>query len=303
MQNLYLPKVSVIMNVHNGETYISESIQSVLNQNYENWELIIWDNNSKDKTSSIVSKFNDSRINYYHSTKFDKLYDARNKAIQRSVGDLITFLDSDDLWLPNKLYAQIIVMKNNSIDFCYSNYFLIGKQGFTKLSRRAFKFLPSGKIYKELINNYKVGILTLCIRRDVIFKYKNFFDSRFSIIGDMLFVLKLSQISSAYADQNCLACYRSHDQNLSKKKILMQVREMKIWFKDLKISGNWNPYELRNLISLTNYQRAKALSHKLSFSQIIKVTYKIKNIFLIFRFITFYFLKIFPKNICLIKLK
>ncbi len=295
-------KVSVIMNVHNGEKFIQESIESVINQIFENWELIIWDNKSTDKTFTILSQFKDKRIKYFKSNKFDKLYAARNKAIEKSCGDLITFLDVDDLWLPHKLSSQIQIMLNPQIDFCFSNYFLINEKGLDIFSKKAFKNLPSGKIYKKLINFYSVGILTLCIRKDLILKYEINFDPRFSIIGDMLYVFELSKKGIAYGDHNCLACYRSHDSNLSKRKVLLQVREMRLWFKDLKSYGKWNIKELYNLISLTNYQRAKGLSQKLSLFQVFKVTFKIKRLSLIFRFLCFYFLKVLPYKIYSFKL-
>ena len=98
-----------------------------------------------------------------------------------------------------------------------------------------------------------MGILTLCVRKETIVKKKLLFDSRFSIIGDMVFVLELSKLGNAQADNRCLACYRSHGNNLSKRKVLLQVREMRKWFSDIKKLGNWNEKELKNLISITNY--------------------------------------------------
>ena len=290
-------KVSVIMNVHNGEEFIEKAILSVVKQEYENWELIIWDNNSIDKTSMIVSKFKDKRIKYFKSDQFDKLYAARNKAINKSKGDLISFLDVDDLWLPNKLCSQVEIMSNYKIDFCFSNYYQIAKKGLNTFSKKAFRNLPSGKIYSKIVNFYNVGILTLCIRKEILLRENIYFDTRFSIIGDMIFVFELAKKGIAYADQNCLACYRSHDNNLSKRRIL-QVREMRIWFNDLRKLDKFNMRELRNLISLTNYQRAIGLAHKLSFFQLIKIALKINNCFLITRFLIFFIIKVLPKRKC-----
>ena len=116
-------KVSVIMNVHNGEEFISEAIQSVINQTYQNWELLIWDNLSTDNTFKVISSFKDKRIIYFKSEIFDELYRARNKAIDFSNGDLITFLDADDIWLPNKLEVQSNIMKDSEIDFAIQTSF------------------------------------------------------------------------------------------------------------------------------------------------------------------------------------
>ena len=115
------------------------------------------------------------------------------------------------------------------------------------------------------------------------------------MIGDMVFVLELSKFGKGHADQNCLACYRSHDNNLSKRKIL-QVREMRTWFNDLKKLDKMDLRQLRNLISLTNYHRAIGLANKLTFFQIIKITLKINNFFLMIRFLIFFIIKILPKR-------
>ena len=288
-------KVTVVMNVHNGDQFIKNSIQSVINQSYLNWELIIWDNASVDKTFFLASRFKDKRIKYFKSDYFDTLYAARNKAIKKAKGSLITFLDVDDLWLPNKLEAQVKVMMNPDIEFCYSNYYQIGDRGLNYFSKKAFNKLPNGYIHRQLISNYKVGILTLCIRKETVIKKNLLFDPRFSIIGDMIFVLKLSKLGIAYADQRCLACYRSHFNNLSKRKVLLQVREMRKWFSEIKKSGKWDDKELKNLISLTNYQRAKGINLRLSFMQVINATYKISKFSLIVKFLIFYFFQLIKK--------
>ena len=86
------------MNCYNGEAYLKESIQSVLSQTYENWELIFWDNRSTDKSAEIFKSYEDERLKYYHAAKHTLLYGARNEAIKKSSGEFIAFLDTDDLW-------------------------------------------------------------------------------------------------------------------------------------------------------------------------------------------------------------
>ena len=83
--------------------------------------------------------------------------------------------------------------------------------------------MPSGKIYKNLLQKYTVGILTLCLRKKSLIKFGMSFDPRYSIIGDMVFVLELSEFGNCYASQNCLACYRTHEGNLSKKEFLCKL--------------------------------------------------------------------------------
>ena len=105
--------VSIIMNCHNGERYLHESLNSIVNQTYKNWELIFFDNLSNDKSKKILEGFNDSRMKYFKSKKFVNLYEARNLALDKCSGDFISFLDTDDrlkIKLKNKLNFMIRII-------------------------------------------------------------------------------------------------------------------------------------------------------------------------------------------------
>ena len=106
-ENTSYPLVSIIMNCHNGQEFLEEAIKSVLSQKYQNWELIFWDNFSTDNSKKILQEFSDERIKYFKSNKFTNLYEARNLAIEKSKGEYIGFLDTDDLWATDKLQKQI----------------------------------------------------------------------------------------------------------------------------------------------------------------------------------------------------
>ena len=93
------PKFSVIMNCLNGSKYLKQSINSLLDQHYQNWELIFWDNNSTDNSRDIFNTFNDKRLKYFFNNNKTSLYAARNLSINKAKGDYITFLDTDDYWL------------------------------------------------------------------------------------------------------------------------------------------------------------------------------------------------------------
>ena len=96
-------KVSIIMNCYNGEQFLAEAVQSVINQTYNNWELIFWDNASNDNSQNIIKNFNDKRIKYFFSKVNEPLGKARNNALKKTQGQFIAFLDCDDLWMPSKL--------------------------------------------------------------------------------------------------------------------------------------------------------------------------------------------------------
>ena len=109
---------------YNTADYIGESIQSVLKQTYTCWELIIVDDCSTDKTDEVVASFinNDVRIKYIKNTKNSGAAVSRNRALKEAKGKWIAFLDSDDLWSPDKLKKQISFMKFNNYHFSYTNY-------------------------------------------------------------------------------------------------------------------------------------------------------------------------------------
>ena len=104
---MYNPLVNVIMNGHNGGEYLAEAIDSVLEQTYTNWEILFWDNLSTDNTRSILESYSDNRIKYFCAEEFTPLGEARNNVIEKAQGELLGFLDCDDLWLPEKLERQV----------------------------------------------------------------------------------------------------------------------------------------------------------------------------------------------------
>lgn len=120
--------VSVIMPSWNTAEYIGDSIQSVLNQTYSNWELLIVDDCSSDNTDEVVKSFQDERIIYLKNEKNSGAALTRNRALREAKGEWIAFLDSDDLWSPQKLEHQISFMKEHGYVFSYHEYEKIDEQ-------------------------------------------------------------------------------------------------------------------------------------------------------------------------------
>ena len=122
--------VSVIMPSYNTAKYISESIQSVIDQTYTDWELLIVDDCSSDNTDKIVEPFlADNRVKYFHNGMNSGAALTRNKALREAKGEWIAFLDSDDLWMPNKLEKQIKYMKDIGCYLSYTEYEKIDEEG------------------------------------------------------------------------------------------------------------------------------------------------------------------------------
>ena len=114
--------VSIVMPSYNSENYIKASIESVLNQTYPKWELLIVDDCSTDKTVEIIKSFKDERIKFFENDKNSGAAVSRNKALCEATGHWIAFLDSDDLWLPTKLEEQLLFMVENHYYFSFTDY-------------------------------------------------------------------------------------------------------------------------------------------------------------------------------------
>ncbi len=114
--------VSIIMPSWNTEQFIAQSIQCVIDQTYKNWELLIVDDCSTDRTDEVVLSFQDSRIKFFHNKKNSGAALSRNKAMREARGEWIAFLDSDDLWMPDKLDKQISFMVSNGYTLSYTEY-------------------------------------------------------------------------------------------------------------------------------------------------------------------------------------
>lgn len=162
------PLVSIIMPTYNSERFVIESINSVKKQTYANWELIIVDDCSTDNTVSIIQEFikNNPKlnINIFTLSENSGAAIARNTALQKAKGKFVAFLDSDDIWYPEKLEKQITIMMDNNYSFTYTNYDLIDEYGqkFKKDSVKA----PETMTYKSLLKNTAIGCLTVILDRE-----------------------------------------------------------------------------------------------------------------------------------------
>ena len=121
------PLVSIIVNCYNGEKYLAHTLDSILNQTYQNWEIIFWDNQSTDNSSGIFKSYKDSRFKYFYANEHTILGKARNLAIEKSKGDFIAFLDTDDTWDKNKLELQMGCFNSPEVGVVYSNFWILKK--------------------------------------------------------------------------------------------------------------------------------------------------------------------------------
>ena len=227
------PLVSVIMNCYDGATYLSAAIDSVLVQSYSNWELIFWDNQSTDRSAAIVHSYSDSRIKYFYSPKHTPLYEARNCAMQKACGELIAFLDVDDIWLPDKLKQQSALFADSELGFVCGNYWVeSGLKGRRRLAHR--RALPEGWVLDELLKFYFVGLVTLMVRRIALDSLDYPFDPTYHIISDLDLVIRLAMTWRAGSVQEPIAIYRMHGKNESTRYRDRHADELERWSGEIK---------------------------------------------------------------------
>jgi glycosyltransferase involved in cell wall biosynthesis len=291
------PLVSVIVNCYNGETYLADAIKSVLYQSYKNYEIIFWDNQSKDKSASIYKSFRDKRLKYYYAKKHTSLYEARNLAVKKAKGKFISFLDVDDLWIKNKLSLQIRKFNNTKVKLVYSNYYILNQ--FTSLKKIAYKKkLPEGIILKYLLKNYFIGICTVVLKREIFTKYKKTFNKNYNIIGDFDLFIRLSRNFHFASVQSPLSIYRIHNKSFSNNNYQMHINELKSWINSQKIfSKNSLSYLHQKIFYMEAILSIINRKFVLSFKNILKVLAIKKKIkLIIFLLIPLQILKVLKKH-------
>ena len=222
------PLISVIVNFHNGEKYLDKCLNSIINQKYQNLEIILWDNCSDDNSSKKIENYNDDRIKYIFNSKKVSLYKARNKALLSSKGQLIAFLDCDDWWESNYLSSREDFFFNKEFDFYYSNANFFYENG-NKLKIYKKYNLPQGKIFDFLSKDYFLLISGIIFKRNIFDKY-GYFKEHYNIIGDYDYLLKISKFCNAHSNDQPLLNYRVHENNFSKLNSEMFFKEYKDWF-------------------------------------------------------------------------
>jgi teichuronic acid biosynthesis glycosyltransferase TuaG len=155
--------VSIITPSYNSSRFIEECVGSVLSQTYDNWEMLIVDDYSADNSLQILKKYNDKRIQLIELDKNVGASESRNVAIRKAKGKYIAFLDSDDLWEPQKLEKQISFMETEDIAFSFSTY-----QPMSDDESKLYSIIHAPKIvtYSSYLKKTIIGCLTVVIDRE-----------------------------------------------------------------------------------------------------------------------------------------
>ncbi len=223
--------VSVVINCRNSEKFLKECIDSVVNQSYQNIEIIFIDNQSTDSTFQIIKSYKDSRINYFKTPKFMTLGGARNIGLNYAKGVYISFLDSDDVWDKNKLLYSIPVI-NNDIEMVYSDVIYFNKINSFNLYGRRIPY--QGDCFKELLEDYNLCLSSCIFTKNIVSKNKIKFNEKLKVCEDFDFFLKITlKTKIAYLNKK-LVKYRIHDKNLTNTKRYLFFEETKLIINKLK---------------------------------------------------------------------
>ncbi len=206
--------VSIITPTYNCAKFIGATIESVLNQTYQNFEMIIVDDASKDNTEEVVKSFKDKRIKYIRLSKNSGPAVARNTAMEEAKGKYMAFLDSDDLWVPTKLEKQINFIKKNKYKIICSDYEQIDEEG-NKLN----KIIPCKKKvnYNGILLSCPVGNSTVFYDVSKLGKFK--VPNIRKRNDDALWLQILKKEEYMYGQKEVLMEYRIRQNSVSSNKL------------------------------------------------------------------------------------
>ena len=213
LKEKYNNMVRLIMNYYNGEKYLTEAIDSVYKNTYKNWEIVFWDNASKDLSAEIAKSY-DSKLKYFYGEKTIPLGRARNKALEKCSGEFIAFLDCDDIWMPEKLQIQVDFMIKTDFVLSYSDGFkmLNNRKTNTSFSLQGKNY--SGDVFNKLILNNFINLQTVIINKSKV-RGNLYFLENLNIAEEYELFLRLSLLGKFGFLNNPLVYYRYHNHNTS----------------------------------------------------------------------------------------
>jgi len=247
-------KVSIITPLYNSEKFITETINSVINQTYNKWELLVIDDCSRDHSADIVKEFSerDERIKYF-KTDFPSGSPTipRNLGIKLATGRYIAFLDSDDLWNFEKLMKQLELFSSIDVAIVYSDYEKISEEG---LSTNRFILAPEKVSYNDLLAGNIIACSTCMYDTKKV--GKNYFLKQ----GHEDYAMWLSILKKGFIAKNCNYVsmkYRVRDNSISSNKF-----KAILWV--------WNIYRKNEGLNLLKSSYYSILTLSKSFSKYIK---------------------------------
>ncbi|HFJ9488404.1 glycosyltransferase family 2 protein [Bacillus cereus] len=220
------PLISIVTPSYNASSFIKETIQSVQSQTYTNWEMIIIDDVSKDNTCELIKEEikKDNRIRLIELQENRGAAIARNTGINNARGKYVAFLDSDDLWLPEKLEKQLTFMQNNDVAFSFTGYQIMNQDG--TLTDKIVH-VPEKINYNGLLKNTIIGCLTVMLDIEKLGKVQMPNIRTRQDTATWLKILRKGHY--AYGLDEVLSKYRKVENSISSKKFKMAKMNWKLY--------------------------------------------------------------------------
>lgn len=225
--------VSIVTPMYNGERFVSQTIESVLSQTYQDWEMLIVDDGSKDNSAAIVEGYarKDSRVKLIRQSNGGSA-SARNHALREARGRYVCFLDADDLWDSTFLEKQLNFLRQKDAGIVYASYRRINERGEEILR----PFIVPGRVnYKGLLKTCSISCLTALFDREK--TGENFFnESLRSMRDDFVFWLALlKKVDYAYGNPEILASYRVFSTSTTGNKKKVMKPQFMVYYKVEKL--------------------------------------------------------------------
>lgn len=250
------PLVSIIMNCYNGEKYLREALNSVLEQTHKNWELIFWDNQSVDGSANILKEYRDDRIRYFLAERHKNLGESRKNAMSYAKGTYISFLDCDDIYNNTMLEKQIESMENHDYAMCYAGVIGIDQNG-DRLYRHGIKpRQKSGYLFSALLKRYEVNMQTVMLRTSILNERSYQFDTNLVYCPDYLLFMTIASKHEVGVHSQSLAKRRVHPESLSNQTRHLVAKEGRYTLNQLKDN---NPALYKNNEKLFKYANANLI--------------------------------------------
>ncbi len=247
--------VSVIMAAKNVEKYISEAIDSVINQTYKNWELIIVDDGSNDTTLSIINSYikNDSRIKIIRNEKSLGQAIARNTAVKNSSGDFLAILDADDIAMPDRIMEQVLFLGNNpNVSAVGGHAEIIDENGKSLGIKR--KALNIDAIRFSLLLQNQFIHSTMMIRRDVFNKFGGY-DNDFLYAEDYDLWSKIIEKNIVLNIDKVVSKFRIQPGSVTKMKdtqIIQLKNNMVVVFRNVRNLVDYTDDQIQKMYDMVN---------------------------------------------------
>lgn len=225
-------KVSIIIPVYNAEKFIGKTIESVLNQTYKNWEMLIFNDKSKDNSLKIIKKYSekDERIKVVDSKENVGVVAARNKLIEIATGEFIAFLDADDYWKQNKLEKQIKFMRKNNASISCTEYTRVTEDE-KEINDIIIKEIIT---YEDMLKNNYLGCLTVVYNANKL--GKRYFKERKKNEDYVLWLEIVKETKIIFGLKENLAFYRVLNNSRSSNKIKVAKDRWEVYRKIERLS-------------------------------------------------------------------